>query len=299
MGRRLLSQVHPLFYFLSVWEKRIRRCARWYFGGQRFSATFGKAKLAHRVKKHQSVLLKKLGVLDMQLQYNKVTNLRIAMARISGLLIRPGETFSFCKRVGFPTRRKGYLPGMELSFGQARAGIGGGICQISNLIYWLALHSPLTVVERHHHSFDPFPDDGRVLPFASGATVFYNYLDLQFTNRTPHTFQINLWLSQKCLEGELRVDSELAHSYHVYEREHAFLKRGEEFFRKNELWRDTIDKRISRVVKSELVVKNFAEVKYVPAGFAARAPLRLPLARHLRSGDVKAVPEVDCGDGED
>lgn len=49
------------------------------------------------------------------------------------------------------------------------------------------------------------------------------------------------------------------------EREHAFLKRGGKFFRRNELWRDTIDKRLARVVESELIVKNFAEVKYAPA----------------------------------
>lgn len=269
MARRLLSQVHPLFYFLSVWEKRIRRYARWYFGGQRLCATVEAGRLPLRVKKHQSVLIKKLGDSDLQLQYNKVWNLQLAMARLTGLLIRPGETFSFCQRVGLPTRAKGYLPGMELSFGEARAGIGGGICQLSNLLYWLALHSPLTVVERHHHSFDPFPDDGRVLPFGSGATVFYNYRDLQLKNETPYTFQIRLWLSAKCLEGELRVDRKLAHSYHVYEREHAFLKLGEKYFRKNELWRDVIDKHASRVLRSELVVKNFAEVKYVPACFLA------------------------------
>lgn len=267
MARKLLSQVHPLFYFLSVWKGRCRRYVQWYLGGARPCRTVEPRRLPYRVKKHQSVLIKKLGDSDLQLQYNKVRNLQLAMARITGLLIRPGETFSFCRRVGLPTRRAGYLPGMELSFGVARAGIGGGICQISNLLYWLVLHSPLTVVERHHHSFDPFPDDGRVLPFASGATVFYNYRDLQFRNDTPHTFQINLWLSAKCLEGELRVDTLLPHSYHVYEREHAFLKQGDKFFRRNELWRDVIDKRASRVLRSEPIVKNFAEVKYVPAGF--------------------------------
>lgn len=271
MGRRLLSQVHPLFYFLSVWAHRLHRYGRWVCGGQRFAAEQTAERLPYRVKKHQSVLIKKLGDSDLQLQYNKVENLRIALRRIDGLLIRPGETFSFCQRVGLPTRRKGYLPGMELSLGEARAGIGGGICQISNLLYWLALHSPLTVVERHHHSFDPFPDEGRVLPFASGATVFYNYRDLQIKNDTPHTFQIRLWLSAKCLEGELRVDAVLPHSYHVYEREHAFLRREGKYFRKNELWRDTIDKRASRVVHTECVVKNFAEVKYVPAIFQSEA----------------------------
>jgi vancomycin resistance protein VanW len=42
----------------------------------------------------------------------------------------------------------------------------------------MAIHSPLVVVERSNHSFDPFPDDGRGLPFGSGAEIFYNYIDL-------------------------------------------------------------------------------------------------------------------------
>lgn len=61
---------------------------------------------------------------------------------------------------------------MELAFGVARSGIGGGISQISNLIHWLVLHSELQLVERANHSFDPFADDSRVLPFGSGAAVF-------------------------------------------------------------------------------------------------------------------------------
>jgi len=128
----------------------------------------------------------------MQLQYNKIKNLEIVVKKINGTIIQPGETFSFCKIVGLPTKKKGYKKGMELSFGKAKEGIGGGICQSSNLMYWLALHSALTVNERHHHSYDPFPDDGRVLPFASGATVFYNYLDLQITNNTTQHKLIKL-----------------------------------------------------------------------------------------------------------
>jgi vancomycin resistance protein VanW len=191
--KKLLSQRHPLFYFLSVWSKRIKRQLAWYTDGKKYTRTTSTEKLPFRIKKHQSVLLKKLGENNEQLQINKVTNLKIAAAKINGTLVQPGQTFSFCKTVGRPTKSKGYLLGMELSFGEARAGIGGGICQISNLIHWLVIHSPLTVTERYHHSFDPFPDDGRVLPFGSGATVFYNYRDYQFTNNTPHTFQINLW----------------------------------------------------------------------------------------------------------
>lgn len=182
--RKLLSQRHPVFYFISVWEKRIRRQLKWIYDSKKYTKTKSSEKLPYRVKKHQSRLLKKLGESDMILQYNKIDNLKIVVEKINGTLIKPGETFSFCKTVGLPTKRKGFKLGMELSFGEAKAGIGGGICQSSNLMHWLALHSPLTINERHHHSFDPFPDDGRVLPFASGATVFYNYLDFQLTNNT-------------------------------------------------------------------------------------------------------------------
>jgi vancomycin resistance protein VanW len=244
------------------------RWSKWYLTAQKYATKRTEDKLAFRVKKYQSVLLKKLGDSDMKLQINKITNLKIAIKRIDGILIRPGETFSFCKLVGLPTKGKGYLLGMELSFGEVQAGIGGGICQISNLIHWLVIHSPLTVTERYHHSFDPFPDDGRVLPFGSGATVFYNYRDYQFKNNTEYTFQLNFWLDEKCLNAELRIDKELDYSYHVFEKEHHFLKINEEFYRTNEIWRNKILKFNSgEIINTELVTKNFAKVKYCPDNY--------------------------------
>lgn len=265
MQKKLLSQRHPFFYFCAVWIKRFRRYITWYTGRAAYAALQSKDKLPFRVKKHQSVLVRKLSGADLQLQYNKIKNLSIAIKTIDGLLIRPGETFSFYRRVGRPTKRKGYLLGMELSRGEARSGIGGGLCQIANLLHWLVIHSPLTVVERYHHGFDPFPDQGRVLPFGSGATVFYNYRDYQFVNNTPHTFQIRLWLTDKLLEGELRIDEKLPYFYHVYEKEHQFLKQDGQFYRKNEIWRDKRDRQGRNLtLATELVTQNFALVKYIP-----------------------------------
>ena len=265
MKKKLLSQRHPVFYFISVWEKRIRRRICWFFDNKKYTKQKTTKKLGFRVKKHQSKLLKKLGETDMVLQYNKIDNLKLVVDKVNGILIKPGETFSFCKTVGLPTKRKGYKLGMELSFGEARAGIGGGICQSSNLMHWLALHSPLTITERHHHSFDPFPDDGRVLPFASGATVFYNYLDFQLTNNTDWTFQINLWLTDKLLEGEIRINEELDFNYHVIEKNHKFIKKGDEFFRTNEIWRTKNAKfRSGALIEEEMMFKNFGKVKYIP-----------------------------------
>lgn len=263
--RRPVSSLNPVFYFISVRLRCFARRCKWWAGGQKFAKTIVAEPLQHRVYKHQSVLVRKLGDSDLTLQYNKVENLKIAVKKLSGILIRPGEEFSFCQLVGCPTRRKGYLDGMLLLNGEAIAGVGGGLCQIANLIHWLCLHSPLTVTERHHHAFDPFPDDGRVVPFGSGATIFYNYLDYQFKNNTDHTYQLLFWLDQKCINGDLRIDMELPYKYHVFEKNHHFIKSGESFYRRNELWREKYYKKGNgEVIETEFLQKNNALVKYVP-----------------------------------
>jgi vancomycin resistance protein VanW len=266
--KRPLSSYHHVFYVIVVWLRRFRRYLQWFFGRNVFAKARCQERLPFRVYKHQSVLVRRLGDADIQLQYNKVTNIRLAIARLNGILIRPGETFSFAYLVGCPTERKGYLNGMLLSNGEATEGIGGGICQIANLIHWLCIHSPLTVTERHHHGFDPFPDSGRVVPFGSGASLFYNYLDYQFRNDTVHTFQLLFWLDEKCLNGDLRISEELPYTYHVFEREHEFLKIGNDYYRKNELWRKQVKKIGSGdVLDIECLQKNFSLVKYTPSEY--------------------------------
>ncbi|CAA6812086.1 MAG: Vancomycin B-type resistance protein VanW [uncultured Sulfurovum sp.] len=267
--KKSLATYHPWLYHIVVFVKRVERHVEWQFDGRNYAETRQEKVLDFRVKKHQSVLIRRYSNnSDMELQYNKVGNLKLVIEALNGTIIRPNETFSFYKLLGKPTEKRGFKRGMELSRGEARAGFGGGICQSSNLIYWLALHSPLETLERHHHSFDPFPDTGRVLPFASGATVMYNYRDLCLYNPTEQTFQLRLWLDEKCLNGELRTDVEMDLKYHVYEKEHYFEKKNEQYFRSNELWREVKSKgREISYLEEEFLVRNYAEVKYVPDEF--------------------------------
>lgn len=266
--RRPISSLNPIFYFIIVKLRRFVRYFQWWFGKQNFAKTFTKEQLKFRVYKHQSVLIRKLGDSDLTLQYNKVENLKIAVEKLNGIIIRPGEKFSFCYLVGCATKRKGYLDGMLLSNGEALSGIGGGLCQIANLIHWLCIHSPLTITERHHHSYDPFPDDGRVVPFGSGATIFYNYIDYQFVNNTNYTFQLLFWFDKKCINGDLRVSEEIPYKYHIFEKNHRFVKIGDSFYRQNELWREKYNKKGNgEVIKTELLQKNNSLVKYIPCEY--------------------------------
>ena len=260
--RKRLSELHPIIYKTRIRQKRLFRSIEDVVKRRRFAAEIGPAHLPHSCKKHQSLLRRRLGNSDPELQENKVENLKIACPTIDGLLVRPGETFSFWNRLGEATAAKGYCEGMQLSQGEVVRGIGGGLCQLANLLYWMALHTPLEIAERHHHSFDPFPDENRVLPFGSGAGVFYNYIDLRFYNSTQHTFQIKLWLTDQHLKGSILSDEPTEFAYHVFEKDHRFLRIDGRNYRQNEIWREAIDRRTGNKVGEEMLVSNLAEVKY-------------------------------------
>lgn len=77
-----------------------------------------------------------------------------------------------------------------------------GLCQLSNLIFWMTLHTPLEVIERHRHGYDVFLDSNRTQSFGSGATCFYPYGDLMIRNPTGEPFQLRLQVGEEYLERE-------------------------------------------------------------------------------------------------
>ena len=260
--RRTISSYHPALYALRVWQRSLARHARDWPGRRSFARELQTENLPHVLKRHQSLLNRKMGDSDPQLQLNRIVNLRLAREHIDGVMIKPGETFSFWRLVGDANAARGYLPGMRLSRGEVKVGVGGGLCQFGNLLLWMAWHSPLVVSERHHHSFDPFPDQGRVLPFGSGCSLFYPYLDLRFHNPTDATFQFRIWLDETHLHGMLTADEQWPQTFHVHEREHKFVRRDDKNYRSNEIWRRLTDRVTGNTVGEELLVKNFAQVKY-------------------------------------
>ena len=213
---------------------------------------------------HRTPLLRQLRNVDMWLQHNKVRNLRIASRKVSGVIVMPGETFSFWRLIGNPTRRKGYVEGMVLFCGQVRTGVGGGLCQLSNLIYWMTLHTPLTVTERHRHSYDVFPDSGRTQPFGTGATCAYNYLDLQIENRTPHPWQLVIDLTDTHLVGEWRSTSPPTRTYEVYEKDHWITQEyWGGYVRHNTVYRKVYTPD-HELVEDEFLTENHAIMMYEP-----------------------------------
>ncbi len=241
-----------------------RRQLSWMIAGKKFAHADDTISLNHSLIRHRSFLLRPLKDVDMILQHNKVTNLKIAIGHIHKFVIKPGQTFSIWRLVGRPTKAKGYLDGLTLNNGKISRGTGGGLCQLGNLLYWMALHTPLTITERWRHSYDVFPDINRTIPFGCGATLSYNYIDLQLLNNTEHTFQIILWLDKEYLNGEIRCSSELNVKYEVFETDHSFQHQWwGGYTRHNKIWK-RITNLSDQSQKEELVTSNEAIMMYNP-----------------------------------
>ncbi len=134
---------------------------------------------------------------------NKVHNLSLAIAGINNITIKAGEIFSFWELVGNPSQKNGYQKSRSIINGKLEAAVGGGLCQLSGLIYFLAICSGLKITERHAHSIDIYREEERFTPLGSDATVNYGYKDLRFLNQYNFPVAISLELTGNNLTGKI------------------------------------------------------------------------------------------------
>lgn len=263
MARRLFGELSPLTYAIAVRRQIALRKVRDLRARTTFARTRVTEPLPVSVYRHNSLIRRKLGNVDLELQENKAVSLALAAPHIDGVLIRPGETFSFWQLVGKCTAKKGYRTGLTINHSGPDSGIGGGMCQFTNLLHWMVLHSPLEIVEHHHHGeIDLFPDFNRQIPFGTGTSIVYNYLDYRVRNTTGNTFQLLISLTDDHLRGELRAAEPLEVKYHLKEHDAHFQEQGPDVYRRNKVYRSVRDKRTGNEIAHELIVENNARVLY-------------------------------------
>ena len=263
MRRKLFCEYGPIAYKISLFKEAKKKDFKDLINGKKFAKKRNYENLEYIWKGDSKLLLRKLHGVDMQLQRNKVTNLQIAIKKIDGLIINPGEEFSFWNLVGNATKRKGYKEGLVISNSQMKKGVGGGLCQMANLIHWLVLHTPLQVTEMHHHSDALFPDVKRRVPFGTGTSISYKALDYRFKNVTEYPIQIRVWLDDTFLYGEIRGMVPLKEKYKIIEEDNHYAKDEKGvFYRNSKVYRIIIDKETNKEIKKELILDNHSKVMY-------------------------------------
>ena len=260
--KKLFCEINPVCFVISEQKEIYKRHVQNLLSKEKFAKTVQSEKIPNIISSRSSNLIKRGKGIDIKLQENKAVNIELACSKINGMIIHPGEVFSFWKTVGKTTKRKGYRAGRIIIGNKIEPGIGGGLCNLANTIHWLVLHSPLEVIEFHKHSDALAPDEGKRLPFNSGTSVSYNNLDYRFKNTTNQDIQISIWCENEKLYGELRSEKEFPWSYELVEENHHFKKIGDKFYRNSKIYRKITDKSTGNVIKKELILDNHSEVMY-------------------------------------
>ena len=123
---------------------------------------------------------------------DKIYNLRVAAESINAFVMQPDDLFSFWHIIGNPNKPGKFRKGRIIKNGELALEVGGGLCQVSGIIYHIALIAGLKIVERHNHSVDIYTESDRYTPLGTDATVAYGYKDLRIVNSYPFPIQFKL-----------------------------------------------------------------------------------------------------------
>ncbi|MGL6220638.1 MAG: VanW family protein [Lacrimispora sphenoides] len=132
---------------------------------------------------------------------NRNQNIRLAVDSLNGLILKPGEEFSFNNTTGNRTKEKGYQPAGAYRNGVLIEEPGGGVCQVSTTLYHAIIEVGFKTTERNAHSFAPsYVEKGQ-----DAMVSFDGYAgpDLKFINTSGHTMAVRAALDGKSLKISL------------------------------------------------------------------------------------------------
>ncbi len=115
---------------------------------------------------------------------DRITNITVGTSKFNGILIKPGDTFSFGQYLGDVDAANGYRPGLAIVGNKIEPQYGGGLCQVSSTAYRAALLAGLPITERVNHAYAvgyytaPYGVPG------VDATIYEPQVDLKFVNDT-------------------------------------------------------------------------------------------------------------------
>lgn len=265
MARKLFCEYGPLAYWLSTKKGRLMRHLANRQAGGSFAGTISHDTLPHVAATYTSPVAGEIEGIPADTVKSRADNIWLSASVIDGLVVRPGEVFSFWHLVGNCTPARGFGKAFIVSGGKMVLEYGGGACLVATLLHNLVLGTPLKVEELHHHSDALFPDKPGRVPYELGVSLLYNYIDYRFQNDTDQTVQIKLAKTPGALVGELRSERPFAHRYQLVEEDHYFAQEADgHFYRNSKIYRLVIDNATGETVGKELMRDNHSQVMYDP-----------------------------------
>ncbi len=137
---------------------------------------------------------------------NRRWNMQLVIDQMTGLVLQPGEIFSFWNQVPQPTVRNGFRSGPMLIRGRLKTDVGGGLCQVSTTLFGAFLDANCEILEHHNHSIDAHGRD-RFFVLGQDAAVVYGYKDLIARNTNSVPLQVHIQLTTSPLSMQVKLQS--------------------------------------------------------------------------------------------
>lgn len=260
-SRTRMTQLFPFLLPLRRWQRKRCFYLAMHLDGQTYARDILPYSLPFAWHSMAEPMVNEHSGYDIVYQHNKAHNLRIAAAALNRLAIHPGETFSYWLATRHADRATPYKNGLSLDNGKIRGEYGGGLCQLSTMLYRLFLHSPLTVVERHAHQVESFAPVSDHEVFGIDATINEGWLDLKVRNETEEDFQIEITFTETHMRGRILSSCKPRRRYRLFNSHTAYFRQNGLTFRTAPVLRATTDLDTGDT-RTELLYTSTARIGY-------------------------------------
>ena len=260
MDKKKILEKFPILRKIRTKQIKLVFYAKMYLDKNKYCKEIIKEKLPYQLSKFKDRMVNTKTGYPIEYQYNKVFNLKLASKKINKILIKPNETFSFYMSVKGADKKEKYKKGLTLVNGKIEFVEGGGMCQISNLLFQVFLNSPLTIVERHTHKIKDFPDPMEDALKGIDATLAEGFLDLKVRNDTQNTFQIIIEFDDEFIYGYLCSKEEIKEQYKIINKDLRYIKEKDKIYEKVDIYRQTIQN--EQVINEQKLYTNKTQIGY-------------------------------------
>lgn len=262
MGRKRITQLFP--FLLPIRSMQRKKCfyASMRLDGRRYANTIDESRLPYKIFEYDCALYNHSTGFDMVYQENKVFNLKLAAKTLNGLLVRPGETFSFWRLVRHADKHIPYKDGLTVTNGKLTTAYGGGMCQMSNLLFWLFLHTPLTIIERIGHEVKEFPEPNSDEIKGVDATISEGWIDLRVRNDTDCTYQIAITFDGEKIFGTILMEIPPKLLHEVINSSIEYVRENNGIYEYVKIERTDIDAKTGEVIGQKPLYTNRCKICY-------------------------------------
>ena len=262
MERKRITQIFPWLLPIRKQERKLVFYLGMTLDKNKYANNISMKQLPYHVFKSSCPMYNEKTGFDMVYQENKVFNLKLAAMTLSYLVIEPQETFSFWKIVRKADDKEQFREGLTVTNGVLTAELGGGLCQMSNLLFWLFLHTPLTIVERHGHRKKDFPEPPSDAPIGVDAAISEGWLDLKVRNDTDISFQIVISFDENNIYGEIFASEKLKYRYEITNQNIVYNRSNDKIFQEGDMVKNKILNETQIKVEEKKIYRNCCEIGY-------------------------------------